>query len=169
MSKDTTLRFDFYTSSSGNFQSLLARLDMSKEEATAKALTYYALYINGVHHGGRQLVMVDPSGQEAWPIDADVTDAHQHSDTLPLTFNKTTLEHIAASGYKASPSDMLTSAFLLLETICDIRDSDYGLGLYDSHAQEVIPLKADEHSPAPTSEGLDRLVLALAPNKHNLN
>ena len=169
MSTEQEFRFDFHTSSSGDFKGLLARLDMNKTEATAKALIYYALYICGVYHGGRQLVMVDPSGQEAWPLEAEPSEEHTHSDTLSVKFNEATLSNITSSAYKASVSEMLTSAFVLLEAICDIRDSNYGLGLYDPKAHEVVPLKAEEHSPGESADSIDKLVLAIAPSRPFFN
>lgn len=169
MSTEKDFRFDFHTSSSGDFKGLLARLDMNQTEATAKALIYYALYICGVYHGGRQLVMVDPSGHEAWPLDAEPSEAHTHSDTLSVKFNEATLNHISASAYKNSVSEMLTSAFVLLETICDIRDSNYGLGLYDAQSHELVPLRAEEHSPGDSADSIDKLVLAIAPSRTFMN
>lgn len=149
MTQDKDFTFDFYTETSGSFQDLLARLDMNKEDATAKALTYYVIFVTGLYHGGRQLMMVEPGGQKAYDIDAALTEEHQNSDRVTVKFDDAMLARVTQYSLHSSPEETLQAAFVLLEKICDVRDMEWGLGLYDAHSHDLVPLTAEEHSRNP--------------------
>ena len=136
---------------------------MNKEDAAAKALTYYVIYATGLHHGGRQLMIVDPAGQEAYDIDDAITPEHENTDRITVSFDPDMLTRVTQYTLHSKPEDTLQAAFILLERICDVRDMEWGLGLYDAKSHDLVPLKAEEHSPEPTAESMDKLVLSLAP------
>lgn len=169
MSQYQTIDFEFITNSSGDFDSLLDRLDMKKEDAGVLALTYYGLYINGVYKGGRKIFMIDPTGKGAWELDDEQTPDHKRADAVTLEIDEDIIRNLTRHAHQPDPADTLTAAFILLEKICDVRDSGWGLGLYDEKAHDMIPITLEISTLEPSQESNDTLVRSLAPSKPNLH
>lgn len=146
MSPYEEVSFDFVTSTSGSFDALLARMDTTAENACVMAITYYAYYVKGAHQGGPALVMLQPDNKAAWPLDDDKTNEHVRADNLTMKVDAEILRILTRDARKGDASDTLTSAFILLEKICDVNDSDWNLGLYTkgARARKGQPAQGDE-------------------------
>lgn len=146
MSHYEDVDFDFVTCSSGSFEALLERIGMTAENACEMAITYYAYYVQGEYKDGPVLVMLKPDNKSAWPLDDDKTDEHVRADTLTMKVDSDVLRILTRDAHKGDISDTLTSAFILLEKICDVNDTEWNLGLYTkgSRARKGQPAQGDE-------------------------
>lgn len=157
--------FEFITNSSGSFEGLLDRLDVKQDDAVLMALTYYAIYVHGEFKGGRKLVMIDPKGESAWELDDELTEDHVRADFLTVNVDKGIVENLTRHANVPDPTDTLTRAFILLEKICDVRDTGWGVGLFDKETSVIDRLVMKGGVEEPIEEATEKIVKAMAPGK----
>ena len=165
MSTDEEIDFYFVTKSSGSLNGLLDRLDVSKKNAALMALTYYALYVHGLHQGGRALVMTHPAGKKVWELDDQDTPEHARADLVSLTVNMSAINLLTRHARLHDAADTLTRAFVLLEKVRDIYDSGWGLGLYDKKSGTVDPITLKIELEEAASEATEKVIAAMHPPK----
>ncbi len=157
--------FTFKSATSGSFEKLLSRLNITQDEAVELALTYYGLYLNGTKQHGRLLFIVNTESGSGCDLDDEVTPQHRRVGMVTATYDQRIIDGLTRIGEKDSPEDMLTSAFVLLEKVCDAEDTGWKLYLcdYSKMPPEAQPLNLSTFTDDITPEDEVQIARATAP------
>ena len=131
MREQEEVSFDFMSDTSGRFDRLLERLGVPEDDAVKMALHYYARYLDGTRRNGPLLVIIDPETQTGVDLDDEITEEYKRCGIVTVSFDKTILDGMTTIAGHDDPTDLMTSAFVLLEKACDARDIGWKVGVYD--------------------------------------